>query len=46
MTQVKHEAESKVIYEAISEMAKVLTIENLDLIHEKILAIPIDEYDS
>jgi hypothetical protein len=35
-----------VIYEAISEMAKVLSTEILELIYEKILKIPLEEYDS
>lgn len=46
MTQIKHEAESKVIYEALSEMAKVLSVDNLEFIYEKITKISLDEYDS
>jgi hypothetical protein len=44
--QNKHENESKAVLDTIAELAKVLPIETLDTIYEKILKVELQEYDS
>lgn len=45
-TQNKHQLETKVVLDSIAELAKVLSVDNLDNIYERILKIPLECYDS